>query len=202
MEEQHTDYDQLSAMHQVSIQEQRSHLAELSQSIPSDSPLSSFMSELQDFVGTVLYDMTVKGEQRDWRGIVTSGLRYLSDADRRRFVLENLLESAKNGQDFRSTVERYRKLGLTNVALPPAPVPEQDTWPNESGTVLSRLLTYLKSLTLGLLHLVTNAFKGLTIKGVIPIIGATGGVPHLSFELEVESAVELADFFRLLRPTP
>lgn len=99
------------------------------------------------------------------------------DVDAKRHVIENLLESAKRGDNITEVLGRYQKLGLLP---PPLPVQVQPT-PEPVGTALSRRKSIWKRVGMAIAQIAVNAFKSvpkwievepqLTLIGPVPVIG-------------------------------
>jgi len=166
-----------------------------------DDQQKAFDEILQD-----LYD-----EKPEPAVILKKALASLSKVDERRFVLTNLLEAFKRGENVVKTLRKYRELGYTGVDVdavnPYKPDPnsafensaENSSFKRDLGVYVQRLGKKLNKFALALMQVVVNAMKAIPMfVGVKPSIGMVGPVPSLSFELEGE-AVNLSELFEVLR---
>ena len=146
-------------------------------------------------------------QQPDPKLVFKAGLSGLRRIEAFRFILQNLLETAKRDMSVKTTLVNYRELGLVDEWSDLKTLQEETTrnspWPSNNGTgrVLRKLLEGLRKAALTVMQLITNAMKLIPqLVALKPSIGVSGPFPTFSFQLEFEAteAIALDTFFRAL----
>ena len=142
--------------------------------------------------------------------LLTKAMWALTEADRYQFLLKNLLEGLKNGRTPSDMIEQYNQVGLTNIHIP-APIahgvmPAQ-TSPVKPVSKIRSMLNYLARICGQLIKIAIVAAKAISdhLKAkfeVKPIVGATGFLPTVSFQIEfkaLEGEIVVGECFDLLQ---
>ena len=154
-----------------------------------------------------LLDEIIKSLEGDLRSdpavLLHTALAKLSKVDEQRFVIKNLLESLKRGDNIVTTLQNYKNLGLVSVDINATPtLIQQATDPSFTaglGRFFVGLGKKLDKMALVLMEIISNAIKTIPMFiGIKPSIGMVGPVPSLSLELEGES-LKLSELFAALR---
>ncbi|MBL7792406.1 MAG: hypothetical protein JNK77_08780 [Saprospiraceae bacterium] len=221
MEEKSKSFDRLQHKNNVlELENQKLKLEKKIQEMyePVDFPgEKEIYKEMITLIDGILKDV---GQESAPEFILKKALSHLRKVDQQKFVLENLLEGIKRGQDVSFLVETYQHLGLMTSPPPPPdpnnpnqapvansapyypPLPVQPTSPSPQdgkGSWLWNLITGpLKRIATRLMSMITNAMRSIPhFIDIKPIVGFTGIFPSLSFQLETGD-MNLHEFWELL----
>lgn len=130
----------------------------------------------------------------------------LSEAEKRHFALQNMLEAVKHsGRPLSEIVRQFHTAGETNVEVPPTVPPGSKDDPKPSW-LLHKLMDTLKGLAKTLIQAAVSVTKdvfGDLVKAIQPIVGMAGWWPTISWKVDLEqlnySAVQ--DIFGKIRPS-
>jgi hypothetical protein len=135
-----------------------------------------------------------------------------SDADRKRFLLTNMLEALKKGDPISAVIERYNSIGLTDIR-PTTSIPSHllQNPQRQYGSVLienadSRIWRLLKMVArlcepiIKLAVVTLREIAGRTALKVHPIVGVSGIFPTFGvhFELDLETKLEFGKSWEVL----
>jgi hypothetical protein len=163
---------------------------------PTNEAQKALVGKHQALLENILESLSE--EKADPASIFQKGLAALSEIDKERFLIENLLERVKQGYSLRDTVEKYHGLGLTDIDVSQIPSdgskPLAGSEPPESsigaGKFLQGIQQNLKKVAAKIIQLVINAMKAIPkFVGIKPSIGFSGPFPtfSLQFDLQTES---------------
>jgi hypothetical protein len=157
----------------------------------TNPPERAIVQDVLDFVEGAANHRGLLG--RNANDSFEAGLALLGDAARRDFMLRNVLEAMKRGEDPRNTVRHYQHLGLLSVKPPVPEVSSDDAadvrqfqsgaaraalW---AGKQLKRAMAVVSALTLEAAKAIP---KLATLKMGVTFVG---GIPCPSFQLEAGS---------------
>jgi hypothetical protein len=175
----------------------------------NESPAQKVLLEShQQVINRILESL--KEEKPDPATIFQQGLTALSDVEKERFILENLLEAVKRGESFSNMLGRFNALKLTNYeisTIPPEIITTTEsnnqgvtnlTSSKGTGRLLEKLLDRLKKFALKIMQLLINAMKMLPkFISIQPIVGFAGPFPTFSFQLDLQTeSLNLYDLFQ------
>jgi hypothetical protein len=130
--------------------------------------------------------------------VFRNGLEAMELIDAKRFVIDNLLEGLKRGEDPATLVDRFRKLGLLSN---PSATGIQPTIPSDAD-VPSEFIeskSMLKRWGLAVAQIVVNAIRTIPkFVEIEPSISFVLGVPALSFALKGKG-MSIHELFEALR---
>jgi len=143
--------------------------------------------------------------------ILVKALSGLNKVEQKRFVIENLIEGVKHGENLGDLNKRYESLGFMTSdqdkgkkgKISPSrtypKTPHPGTPPTNTGKYLWGLFTgVLRSVARRLMAIITIAIRAIPhFVNVVPIIGFTGVFPSLSFSIEAGD-MSLQDLWELL----
>lgn len=129
--------------------------------------------------------------------LIKVALNAVNALESKHFLLTNLLESLKKGDNYYETMKRFKDLGITNLEIPETSN-ENDKTVKGKGKAIFRLKNAIKKFVLALYQIIVNAIKSIpNFVKLKPRIGVTGWFPSLSFEIEGDS-VTIQAFYELL----
>jgi len=195
MTENRTELDWFHHFHQVEMAELVVLIEAYTES-PTNPTQQKLVEKHQETLKNILNGL--KEEKPDPVSVFQKGLAALSNIDKERFVIENLLERVKQGYSLRDTIERYHRLGITDIDVSQIPfdsptplagvdLPESSI---EFGKLLQGIVQNLKKVATKIIQLLINAMKVIPkFIGIKPSIGFSGAFPTLSlqFDLQTES---------------
>jgi hypothetical protein len=204
MTENRTDLDWFHHFHQVAITElvvlmiadvKLQQDIDVSENQSQRALLDHHQRLLQGIVESLKQE-----EKLEPASVFQRGLTALSDIEKERFLLENLLEAVKRGESFRNMLERYNTLKLTDYEIanlprespaPTKPNIQSPVLPSSSigaGSLLRQLLGRLKKVSLKIMQLLVNALRVIPkFMSIKPSIGFSGPFPSLSFQLDLQT---------------
>jgi hypothetical protein len=162
-------------------------------------PEQDVLTDVLNFASTVAMDRKLLGHTP--ADAFERGLSLLSSADKRMFVLRNVLEAMKRGDDPEATLRRYKKLGLLRAPeRPEAPEPATrlEVERFQSGTAraclwgskqVKRIAAAVGILSMAAFRAVPNLAKG---KMGITLVG---GIPCPNFEFSGEAEMSISELF-------
>lgn len=150
---------------------------------------------------------TMKGVREKLAGSLERGpehvfkhaVKSLKEADAKRFIIENALESLKQGNSYADTIARYNELGLLprpkdgdTPSPPPADIPFQGTLALlERRSIWGRFTTFISQVAVNGLKSVPKWIE------IEPQVGFVGPLPTISFTLKGKG-MSIHDFFEAL----
>jgi hypothetical protein len=158
---------------------------------PDDTPQLVLIKNTSSYLRDLLDRMRTLDQPED---VFLEGMSALQELDQRRFIVQNLLESVKNGGSLSQSLIRYNKIGLTNFSeadIQGLPTDEQQSPPSEDtkpGRFLQRILDSLKKAAGVVIRIICNAMKVIAgFSDVEPVVGFVGAFPNISFQLKTKS---------------
>jgi hypothetical protein len=174
----------------------------MSELVP-DPALVEFDQDLRILLESIVKDLQA-GDAPEPKAVFRTAVAGMEAVDRKRFVLENLLESLKHGTPPAVAVQNLRNVGLIGGApnTPPAPAARAAAAARIAspalGSGIAQRLGKLKSCFLALAQLGTNALftipKFVEIEPQITILP----IPSLGFTVKGKG-MSLYELFNLLR---
>lgn len=159
------------------------------------SEYKPIIDHLSTMLKNILSDLRSKQEPDQ---ILTMALGGLTKIQQEQFVLENILESLKKGEDLTNISSRLERLGLLPSEFKTEPIPDDKNVPDPkvqqernwgAGKFFRDLLKKLKKPALLLLESAMSAAKAAgKFVEVTPIIGFVGPVPTVSLKFESKGA--------------
>jgi len=212
MAENRTDLDWFHHFHQVAITELILLINEdvkLRPDVSENQAQRSLLDKHQELLKQIVEDFK-KEEKPEPASVFQKGLRALSNIEKERFLVENLLEDIKRGESFRNILERYNTLNLSNFETTNIPRENATTTRSRNqvttlppssagaGDLLQQLLERLKKVAIKVMQLLINAMKVIPkFVSVKPIVGFSGPFPTFSFQLDLQTeALNLYELFQ------
>lgn len=166
------------------------------------------MNELKTTIDDILTDL---GEETSPEKILSKALSCLNKVEQKRFLMENLIEGVKRGENLGDLTKRYEHLGLMTrnenkdsegkILAPPAPVTpiiNARNSPNTGGFLMGIFTGVLRNVARRLMAIVTVAIRSIPhFVKIVPIVGIAGVFPTLSFSFEADD-MSLQDLWELL----
>jgi hypothetical protein len=147
------------------------------------APVSPVIAELQETLKKIISLVDVDGALIP-DSIFRAGLEAMEVIDAKRFVLDNLLEGLKRGDQPGALIERYRELGLLNRLPPKATLSEIPSDADVTAEVLKGK-GMLKRWGLVVAQIVVNAVRTIPkFVEIEPTISLVGPIPVVSFALK------------------
>lgn len=129
--------------------------------------------------------------------LVSIALSSVNSLERKHFLLSNLLESLKKGDNYYDTLNRFNNLGITNIKMP-EPKKEKKYNIEGKGSGILASMKSLKNFALALYQVIINSIKSIpSFIKLKPRVGVSGMFPSISFEIE-GSSVTIQKFYELL----
>jgi hypothetical protein len=148
-----------------------------------DSPVKEVYYDLQDLFEDILEELKAHRDYNPEKqlSVVLSALDKL---EKKHFILSNLLEQLKKGEDYYKILNRFNKLGLTDIKIPKKKDRNENIEGKGRGILNS--IGFLKRIGKTLHHLTINFLTMIpSFIALKPRIGVTGGfMPSISFEIE------------------
>jgi hypothetical protein len=148
--------------------------------IPFYRPMIEHVSSL---LRSVLY--ALRSEQEPEK-VFAAAIGGLNRVEQEQFILENILESLKRGDELSAIMDRFQSLGLFETNLvPDAPPPS----PVDQGSFLMRLRMKLGKSAMVLAKVALSAARAAgKFVDVVPVVGFVGPVPTISLQLQPKGA--------------
>jgi hypothetical protein len=208
MAENRTDIDWFHHFHQVGITELIALMAEdvklqLDVDVSENQSQKALLDHHQKILKGIVESLK-KEEKTEPASIFQKGLTALSDLEKERYLLENLLEAVKRGESLRNVLERYNTLKLTNYEISnvaresPTSTKSLPSSSGGAGSLLRQLLGRLKKVAIKIMQLLTNALRVIPkFMSIKPSIGFSGPFPTLSFQLDLQTeSLNLYELFQ------
>lgn len=129
--------------------------------------------------------------------IIKIALDSVDSLERQQFVLSNLLEAIKKGENYNNVISRYNEIGLTNINIS-QPVTEPQNIPNNIGSSLWDSMRSVKNIAVTLYKIIVNSIKSIPkFIELKPRVGLSGMFPTISFEIE-GSGIDIQEFFDIM----
>jgi len=147
-----------------------------------------------DHLSAIMMEMlsTVRKENEPDK-VFAAAMQGLNKMQQEQFILENILESLKRGENLPEVMSRFNKLGLVKNQEDAAPVNIAD---NESAAPYSRQGSFFMNLgkKIGRSSMILTKLAWAAAKAagkfveVVPVIGFVGPVPSVSLQLKPKGA--------------
>ncbi|MCI0468098.1 MAG: hypothetical protein L0Y57_14050 [Beijerinckiaceae bacterium] len=130
-------------------------------------------------------------------------LSLLDEANRKQFVLLNMLEEVKRGTPLSRIVRNFNDAGETNIPLPSDPLPPGSPTDPKPGWLIRKLAGAVKSLAVKLIEIAITFMKDAFGEGAVaiePIVGFSGWYPTVMWKINLTlleyKADKLQNIFR------
>jgi hypothetical protein len=147
-----------------------------------DSPIKEVDVDVHALLEVIVDELKAIRETNPEKQLAVT-LRALDKLDKKQFILSNLLEQLKKGEDYYKILDRFNKLGLTDIELPKL----KDRKPKlrDRGKALLRSMTSLKGIKKKLWQLVINFADSIPhFMELKPRLSLTAGlIPAISFDI-------------------
>jgi hypothetical protein len=152
-----------------------------------DSSIEEVAGDLQNLMVGILEEVQANRYHSPTKQLSVA-LSALSKLEKREFVLSNMLEQLKKGEDYYKILERFNNLGITDIEIPEEQ--EEQTPNNEGkGSGIVRGLKALRDFGKAVVQIVISLINSIPdLIQLKPRIGVAGTfVPTISFEVEPKS---------------